>query len=93
MHAFAITSFRSFLGTRGAFSGLLLSLLPAGAMCLGLSLQSNLAVELGLDDNEVAKLNAWSALISAVARLCWSTRRPSMAMCATTDLPVARISC
>jgi PAT family beta-lactamase induction signal transducer AmpG len=67
MHVFAITSFRSFLGTRGAFSGLLLSLLPAGAMCLGLSLQSNLAVELGLDDNEVAKLNAWSALISAVA--------------------------
>ena len=67
MHAFAITSFRSFLGTRGAFSGLLLSLLPAGRDVPGLSLQSNLAVELGLDDNEVAKLNAWSALISAVA--------------------------
>ncbi|MBK7793310.1 MAG: MFS transporter [Betaproteobacteria bacterium] len=67
MHVFAITSFRSFLGTRGAFSGLLLSLLPAGAMCLGLSLQSNLAVELGLNDDEVAKLNAWSAVVAAAS--------------------------
>ena len=67
MHDFAINSFRSFLGTRGAFSGLLLSLLPPGAMCLGLSLQSNLAVELGLNDDQVAALNAWSAAIAAAA--------------------------
>jgi PAT family beta-lactamase induction signal transducer AmpG len=67
MHDFAINSFRSFLGTRGAFVGLLMALLPAGAMCLGLSLQSNLAVELGLDNDEVATLNAWSAAISAAA--------------------------
>jgi len=67
MHEFAINSFRSFLGTRGAFSGLLFSLLPPGAMCLGLSLQSNLAVELGLNDDQVATLNAWSAVVAAAA--------------------------
>lgn len=67
MRDFAVNSFRSFLGTRGAFSGLLMSLLPPGAMCLGLSLQSNLAVELGLSDDRVAALNAWSSFVSAVA--------------------------
>lgn len=66
MRDFAISSFRSFLGTRGAFSGLLLSLLPPGAMCLGLALQSNLAVELGMNNDQVAALNAWSALVAAV---------------------------
>jgi PAT family beta-lactamase induction signal transducer AmpG len=67
MHDFAVDSFRSFLGTRGAFSGLLMSLLPPGAMCLGLALQSNLAVELGLNDDAVAALNAWSSLIAALS--------------------------
>jgi PAT family beta-lactamase induction signal transducer AmpG len=67
MHAFAVDSFRSFLGSRGAFSGLFFALFPAGAMCLGLSLQSNLAVELGMTDDQVANLNFWSAVISAVA--------------------------
>ena len=65
MRDFAVDSFRSFLGTRGAFSGLGFALLPAGAMCLGLSLQSNLAVELGLDDDQVAWLNLWSTVVGA----------------------------
>ena len=43
MREFAVESFRSFLGTRGAFLGLAFALLPSGAMCLGLALQSNLA--------------------------------------------------
>jgi PAT family beta-lactamase induction signal transducer AmpG len=64
MRDFAMDSFRSFLGTRGALSGLLFALLPAGAMCLGLALQSNLAVELGMSDDEVAWLNVWSTLIN-----------------------------
>jgi PAT family beta-lactamase induction signal transducer AmpG len=63
---FSIDAFRSFVGTRGAFSGLVMSLLPPGAMCLGLALQSNLAVELGLSDDEVAALNAWALVVSAV---------------------------
>ena len=65
MRGFAVESFRSFLGTRGASCGLAFALLPSGAMCLGLALQSNLAVELGLDDNQVAALNLWSGIIQA----------------------------
>jgi PAT family beta-lactamase induction signal transducer AmpG len=66
MRNFAVESFRSFLGTRGAFFGLAFALLPSGAMCLGLALQSNLSVELGLNDDQVALLNLWSAVIQAV---------------------------
>jgi PAT family beta-lactamase induction signal transducer AmpG len=65
MRDFAVESFRSFLGSRGAFTGVLFALLPAGAMCLGLTLQSNLAVELGLDDEQVGILGIWSSLLSA----------------------------
>ena len=39
--------------------------MPGGAYALGLALQSNLAVELGLDDTRVGLLNLWSGLISA----------------------------
>ncbi len=65
MRAFAIDSFRSFLGSSGAFGGLLFALLPAGAMCLGLALQSNLAVELGMNDDQVALLGLWSSVLNA----------------------------
>jgi PAT family beta-lactamase induction signal transducer AmpG len=65
MRAFAVQSFRSFVGTSGAFRGVFFSLLPAGAMSLGLALQSNLAVELGMPNDEVGALNLWSAVISA----------------------------
>ena len=65
MRGFAVESFRALLGTRGAFVGLAFALLPSGAMCLGLALQSNLAVELGLTDDQVAWLNLWSSVISA----------------------------
>ncbi len=66
MRTFAVDAFRSFLGSRGAFVGMLYSLLPFGAMCLGLALQSNLAVELGMSDNQVAWLNVWSTLVNGV---------------------------
>jgi PAT family beta-lactamase induction signal transducer AmpG len=65
MRDFAVESFRSFLGSQGAFVGVFFSLLPAGAMCLGLALQSNLAVELGMDDEQVGLLGIWSTLLSA----------------------------
>ncbi|MBC7602675.1 MAG: MFS transporter [Ramlibacter sp.] len=67
MRVFAVQSFRAFIGTRGAFSGVFFALLPAGAMSLGLALQSNLAVELGMDDDEVALLNLWSSIVAAAA--------------------------
>jgi PAT family beta-lactamase induction signal transducer AmpG len=65
MKSFAVQSFRSFIGTRGAFRGVFFSLLPAGAMSLGLSLQSNLAVELGMNDDQVGLMNLWTSIISA----------------------------
>jgi PAT family beta-lactamase induction signal transducer AmpG len=67
MRKFAVQSFQSFVGTSGAFRGVFFSLLPAGAMSLGLALQSNLAVEFGMDDDGVAALNLWSSIISAAA--------------------------
>ena len=67
MKRFAVESFRSFLGTSGAFRGIFFSLLPAGAMSLGLALQSNLAVELGMKDDAVAVLALWSMIISAAS--------------------------
>ncbi|WP_374437645.1 MFS transporter [Inhella sp.] len=67
MKAFSVEAFKSFLGTRGAFAGVWFSLLPAGAMALGLSLRSSLSAEFGLDENQTAQLEFWSNLISAVA--------------------------
>src|SRR4051812_27287330 len=67
MRGFAVDSFRSFVGTRGALNGVFFSLLPAGAMSLGVALQSNLAVEIGMEDPEVAALNLWTNVISAAA--------------------------
>lgn len=63
---FVRDSMAAFLGSRGAFLGLLFALLPAGAYALGLALQSNLAVELGLDDPQVAALNLWTSIASAL---------------------------
>ena len=66
MKNFAGDALRSFLGTRGAFAGVFFALLPAGAMGLGLALQSNIAVEVGMSDDEVANLGIWSQLVGGV---------------------------
>jgi len=58
-------AWRAFTGSRAAMVGVLFALLPAGAMALSLALQSNLAVELGLNDNEVAELNLYTTVIFA----------------------------
>jgi PAT family beta-lactamase induction signal transducer AmpG len=63
---FGRDSLRAFFGTRAAFIGLLVALLPGGAQALGLALQSNLAVELGLNDTKVGFLNLWSGLLSGL---------------------------
>lgn len=67
MREFSVEAFRAFLATRGAFAGVLFSLLPAGAMALGLSLRSNLSAEFGLDERETAQLELWSGVVSALA--------------------------
>ncbi|MGZ8259708.1 MAG: MFS transporter, partial [Caldimonas sp.] len=63
--AFVRDAWRAFTGSRAALVGVLYAVLPAGAYALSLALQSNLAVELGLDDNEVAQLNLYTTLIFA----------------------------
>jgi len=62
---FALDSYHAFVGSRAAFVGVVFALLPAGAYALGLALQSNLAVELGMDNSAIGWLNLWSTLISA----------------------------
>jgi PAT family beta-lactamase induction signal transducer AmpG len=95
MHEFAVEAFRSFLGTRGAFGGLLFSLLPAGAMSLGLALQSNLAVEVGMSDDSVAWLSLWTQIISALCMVIggqlsdrYGRRRTLFVYLALMSLPV-----
>jgi MFS transporter, PAT family, beta-lactamase induction signal transducer AmpG len=95
MREFAVQSFRAFVGTRAAFSAVFFSLLPAGAMSLGLSLQSNLAVELGMSDEQVGALNLWSSIISGVAMVIGGMlsdrlgrRRTLFVYLATMSLPV-----
>lgn len=65
LRAFVLEAWRTFRGSRAATLGLVYALLPTGAYALGLALQSNLAVELGLNDNKVAQLSLWSTVISA----------------------------
>lgn len=65
--AFVRDSWRAFTGSRAALVGVVVALLPAGAYALSLALQSNLAVELGLDDNQVAQLNLATTVVFAFA--------------------------
>ena len=62
---FVVEAWAAFTGSRAALVGVVAAILPAGAYALSLALQSNLAVELGLDDNQIAQLNLASTLIYA----------------------------
>jgi PAT family beta-lactamase induction signal transducer AmpG len=64
---FVHDAWKAFTGSRPALVGVIVSLLPFGAYALSLALQSNLAVELGLDDNAVAQLNLASTVVFALA--------------------------
>jgi PAT family beta-lactamase induction signal transducer AmpG len=64
---FVREAWRAFTGSRPAMVGVIVALLPAGAYALSLALQSNLAVELGLTDNQIAQLNLASTVIFALA--------------------------
>ena len=95
MKHFSTEAFRSFLGTRGAFAGLLFALLPAGAVSMGLALQSNLAVEVGMDDDAVAWLSLWTQVISAACMVFggllsdrYGRRRTLFVYLALMSLPV-----
>jgi MFS transporter, PAT family, beta-lactamase induction signal transducer AmpG len=66
MREFVRQAFQSFLGSRASLAGVFFALLPAGAMALSLALQSNLAVELGMPDDDVALLALVSTITSGV---------------------------
>lgn len=74
---FAREALGAFFGSRAAFVGLLFGALPAGAFALSLALQSNLAVELGLDDRAVGTLTLLTTVISAASCMLggWSSDR------------------
>lgn len=59
------TLWKACLCSRNAVAGLCFALLPVGAYGLGLALQSNLAVELGLDKSKIAWLNLASTVVAA----------------------------
>lgn len=56
---------RSIFLTRNSLAAAAFALLPCGAMSLSLALASNLSVELGLADSEIATLTLISSVISA----------------------------
>jgi PAT family beta-lactamase induction signal transducer AmpG len=62
---FVKDAWTAFTGSRAALVGVFAAILPAGAYALSLALQSNLAVELGLDNSEIAQLNLISTVIFA----------------------------
>jgi len=65
LQRFVRDTLRAFFGSRAASAAILLALLPMGAYALSLALQSNLAVELGLDDRRIGMLGLASTALSA----------------------------
>jgi len=63
---FAKGTIAAFRGTRAASLAIVLALLPMGAYTLSLSLQSNLAVELGLTDRQIGTLGFLSTALAAL---------------------------
>ena len=55
----------AFTASRASLIGLVFAVLPAGAMAMGLALGNTLAVDLGLDDDQVATLNLWISVFAA----------------------------
>ncbi|MBV8036415.1 MFS transporter [Roseateles sp.] len=64
--AFMREALQALLGSRLAFAGLLFGLLPISAMALSRGLQANLAVDLGLSDDQIAWLATASQAVTAV---------------------------
>jgi len=62
---FVRDTLRAFVGSRAATVAIVLALLPMGGYALSLALQSNLAVELGLDDRSIGLLGIGSTVLSA----------------------------
>jgi PAT family beta-lactamase induction signal transducer AmpG len=66
IRTFAIAARNAFVSTRASRLGVILALLPLGAYSLSLSLSSNIAVELGLTDNQLGRLGLGASVLSAL---------------------------
>ena len=64
--AFLRTALRALLGSRQAVASLLFGLMPIAAMALSLALQANLAVDLGLGNDDIGWLGAASQATTAL---------------------------
>ena len=64
---YLVTAKDAFFGSRMGSLGLVLALLPPGGYALGLALQSNLAVELGMSHDEIGWLTIASTAAFALA--------------------------
>ncbi len=62
---FVRDSYRAFTGSRAAMAAIVLALLPMGAYALSFSLQSIVAVELGLDDRQIGSLGMIGTVLAA----------------------------
>ncbi len=67
MRTFVSDAFHSFTSTRGAFAGIFFMLLPLGALSLGLTLHTNLAVELGFSNRQLGALELASVVVTLPA--------------------------
>ncbi len=65
LQTYVVVAFKSFFMSRTAFLGLLIAILPGSAAALGLALQNNLAVELGLGNKGIADMALASTVVSA----------------------------
>jgi len=63
--AFIRDSYRAFTGSRAAMAAIVLALLPMGAYALSFSLQSIVAVEIGLDDRQIGTLGMIGTVLAA----------------------------
>lgn len=50
----------------GPLVGVVVALLPVGAIALGLALGSTMQVDLGMSEDEIAKLSLWSSVVTAL---------------------------
>lgn len=55
-----------FLSGRGPVAGVVFALMPFGALALGLALGTTMMVDLGMNENRIAAVNAWATVLAAL---------------------------
>lgn len=91
---YLVTVLRTFLLTRRGFLGMVLALLPAGALALSSTLSYVISPTLGMTDDEIAALGLFTSVAFSVACVVggvvsdrWGRRRTLALFAAATVLP------